>query len=664
MTKLGITRRGAALDIWEWAQVFLLLANLMWTTLCLGGYRPETMVVTSALNGILAAVHLLGFFVLRPERPDGSGAVLRVHPAGWLLLPFLVYAAANVVWVTDVPWLGWRDWLGWLQAIALFWVVLNGVRSTAARAVVFWSIVAIAFVAVLLACYQRFANPEWLMLGRVQANHFIGRASGPFGIPNSLAALLLLVFFPLVALALKRGASAVQRVFFGYLALVFAFGLVLTISRGAWLAALLVFVAWPVLVARTSWWRRLLLGGAAFAGLLAVIAILFATVPLVRERLTALKTDAGEKTRPIMWRGAWDIFEEAPVWGSGAGSYNTVFEQHRPENFQDEPVWAHNDYLNTLSDYGAVGFLLFFGPCCWIAWRCAWRNYPNEVNPEAAEHDLTENAVARFRSGIRRRGSDTIPLGGIVAGLAAFALQLFVDFHLKIPALAMAFATLAGLAVQRRWPAGWSRSERGAAIERDFCVVAGTFVLGGAIWFASPLYRAEALRYAARQSIDRLAIRGTPVDEWQPVLTDAIDFLTRATRLDVNNGATWADLSYATALLAIVEPKRAKDFGAKAERFAVRALACASIVPEFWVRRGVALDLQGRRIEAGRPFVHALQLAPANATMWYYQAAHLSLDTADPARALAAVTFCLRLDPGKREAQALRQRLAERSRAP
>ena len=47
-------------SVWEWAQTALLVGNLGWTTLCLGGYRPETLRITSALNGLLLVVHLLG----------------------------------------------------------------------------------------------------------------------------------------------------------------------------------------------------------------------------------------------------------------------------------------------------------------------------------------------------------------------------------------------------------------------------------------------------------------------------------------------------------------------------------------------------------------------------------------------------------------------------
>src|SRR3954469_25281277 len=87
---------------WEWAQTVLLAINLAWTTLCLGGYRPETMVVTSALTGLTLVIH----FVARWLRPR------RIRPASWVALPFVFYAAANVLWVTPVRWLGWFDWFG------------------------------------------------------------------------------------------------------------------------------------------------------------------------------------------------------------------------------------------------------------------------------------------------------------------------------------------------------------------------------------------------------------------------------------------------------------------------------------------------------------------------------------------------------------------------
>ncbi len=667
-SRFNFGERGRA-AVWEWAQVALLVANLAWTTYCLGGYRPETMVGSSALTGALLAVHLLGRGWSAWSSTRSDATLFRFHPAGWWFVPFLVYAAANVAWVSPVPWIGWRDWLGWAQMIAVFWVVLNGVRSRDARAALFWSLVAIGFVAVLFACYQRFVKPDWLAMGRTQANQFIGRASGPFGIPNSLAALLLLLLPPMIGLVFQRGASAVQRVLGGYLALVFAFGIFLTISRGAWLALVLVAVAWPVFARRGAWWRRLTWAAVAMAALGGTVATLFWTVPRVRDRLTSLQLDEGERTRPIMWRGAWKIFEEHPVWGSGGGSYNVVFEKHRPARFQDEPVWTHNDYLNTLSDYGAVGFGLFFGACAAVGvgvWRSARRRRLADVG--AAETGGWWGARSAPRLPLDRLGALRAPNGQagsyLCAGMAAFALQLGVDFHLKIPALAMAFAMVAALAVQEFWPV-IAEAEGGARNARRFgCAVGSIAVLAGVIFFAAPVYRAEALRYGARQEMDRMAVRQLPESEWPPVLSWLRADLQRAVEIDPANGRAWAEYSYANALWARAEPANAARHGAEALRAADRALACSAVVPEFWLRRGVALNVLGRRVEAGGAFVEALKLAPANAVAWYYHAVHLSLDRAEAGRARAAVDFALRLDPQNGDAQALRRRLTERGRSP
>src|SRR4051812_47679004 len=198
MSTPASTSRASA---WEWTQAALLAANLAWTTLCLGGYRPETMVVTSWLTGFLLLVHGAGFAVKH----------WRVHPVSWWLLPFLFYALANVLWVTPLPWLGWFDWFRWAQMIVVFWVTLNGLHATAPRRALYVSMAALAVVAACMAFFQRFVEPGWLMLGRVQSPQYRWQVSGPFGIPNSLAGFLILLLPSLGLLAFRRESGAVER---------------------------------------------------------------------------------------------------------------------------------------------------------------------------------------------------------------------------------------------------------------------------------------------------------------------------------------------------------------------------------------------------------------------------------------------------------------------
>ena len=406
----------------EWVLAVLVIANLWWTALCLGGYRPETMVIASAVNAATFALWL-AMKAWRRRR-------FAVRCAALATLPFLVYGAVSAGWLTPVPWLGWQDWLRWAQMAVVFWVALHGIRAARAHEALFWSMVALGVVAVCMAVYQRLADPAWLTMGRRQAAQFVGRSSGFFGIPNSLAALLNLLLPPMVALTFQRGAGAVQRVFCGYLAALFACGVVLTVSRGAWLSLGMALALWPLLAFRDTarrWWWSL-----AVAVLLAAsVALLYWNVATVRVRLDSLRHNQGEAARAVLWRAGWELAREKPLLGTGAGSYGVLFERHRPERFWDDPRWVHNDYLNTLSDYGLVGFLLSFGVASVLLGRCLRLLRTDGRSGSAG------GPAGRMRS-IR---------AGLVIGLLAFALQLCVDFNLKIPALAQMAAVAAALVI-------------------------------------------------------------------------------------------------------------------------------------------------------------------------------------------------------------------------
>jgi len=618
---------------WEWAQAALLAGNLAWTTLALGGFRAETRIVTLMLTSALVVVHFL-------TRALARGGSPRVHPAGWLLLPFLVYAAANAQWVTPVRWLGWMDWLGWAQMVAVFWVTLNGVRASGPRRLLFLMLVLLGIVGVACACYQRFVRPDWMALHRLWPGDLEGRASGTFGLPNSFAGFLLLLLPAMGALAFRRSGTAMERVWWGWVAVVLSFGLMLTLSRGAFIALALALIAWPLWAAHGGWWRRIRIAVTIMAGVAIVGGAIIWKVPKVRARMHALVLNAGERTRPIMWRAAWALVREQPALGTGAGSYNVLLERHRPAQFPDNPLWAHNEYLNTLSDYGFVGAGLFWGACGFMAWRC-------------------------MRAGDRgkTRRSDWLESPTVVAalgvGLLAFGLQMGLEFHLKIPALALMLATTAGLVVSRTWPGGVSPAEcrppQWTAIGYGIAGVAGALMV--ARW-GTPLLRAEAWREAGRYAIDRLAGVAPEHADFRSGVERSVALLQCATELHPANGQAWADLSYATSLLSNLDQARRADIGRDAERAAEKALQGPAINFEFWVRRGVARDLQGRWEEATPDFFQAVKLAPNNAYAWFYLAEHLYRFNGARGAGLAALETCLRLDPGNPPGLALRQRLA------
>ena len=615
---------------WECVQVALLALILSWTTLGFGGYLAGTMTVTTGLVALSLAVH--GLWRAWGARVPGW------HPAGWGIVPFMGYAAANVWWVTPVPWLGWQDWLGWAHASAIFWVAVNDVRSRLGRQLLWGLLLGLATVAVGFACFQRFADPAWLPWGRAQAAQFLGRSSGPFFVPNSFAALLVLVIPSVLFPVFHGGAGAVGRLGFGYLGALLLLGLGLTISRGAWLGLALALLAWPLVAGRAAWPRRVARVLAVAIVLATVAGTAYLMVPKIRERFDYLVQHSGEKSRPVLWRAAWLIFAEHPVWGAGAGSYNTLFERHRPEQEQKEPQWAHSDYLNTLADYGLVGFVLVCGAVGFVSWRCVRRQTPVPTHRAWDWFETREFSAA---------------LG---VGLAAFALHLAVDFHLKIPALAMSVAVVAALVVGREWPLREMPPPRWRRVLGTGWMIVAVI---GAVGWSIPIYRAEAIRDVTRRRLDALARVPAPTPaERISVARAAHDALSRALALNPANAQAWSDRAYTAAILGRDDPAQENMLGRAAEADARQALARSRVVPEFWLRLGVALDMQRRWWEAGEATAEALRLAPVSAQTWFYYAYHLSLNPVTVPRARSAVATSLRLDASVPEAECLRQSLA------
>jgi cytochrome c-type biogenesis protein CcmH/NrfG len=519
---------------------------------------------------------------------------------------------------------------------AVYWLARRGVRSPAPRRLLFFALIFLGVVSVALGCYQRFVQPGWLMLGRAQVEQFMDRASGPFGIPNSLAGFLILLLPAVGALAFRPRAVAIERVWWSWVLLVFAFGLWLTVSRGGWIALAIALVVWPLIQRNRRWPKRAVAAIVVLALVVAAGAVLYSSAPGVRNRFDRLVRDSGELSRPILWRAAVGIFSERPIVGGGAGSYNVRFEAHRPEGFVDDPQWAHNEYLNTLSDYGLIGLVLLAGA---VGLMIAQSRRRSDESREL-DHDWIDSRFVR---------------SGFAIGALAFGLQAFVDFHLKIPALAMTLAVVG--AMVPRPPASSSERSASRLVRVGWVIAAGGVAL--ALFPVTSLYRAEAMRYGARQRMDAVASRSGA--EITAAISRVESDLQRAVGLAPYHAGAWSDLAFALELRAFADPAQTSQLATPAADAARHAVALADQVPEIWIRLGVALDMQGRRPDAAAAFEKAVKLAPKNSRAWYYYANHLSFATDQRDAALRAIATSLSLDPGNRAAEALHVKLNERS---
>jgi len=619
-----------------WLQAILFGANLVLSCLGLGGFPPLVQVYGLALCSLLVCTHLL-------LRATGlARAHLRFGLADGCFAAFLILAAFNAEHVSPFVWLGRGDLIAWTQLFACFWILRSECTGAGPRRFLWVLLLSLGVLGVILGLYQRFVDPRWLMLGRTQVDQFLHRASGFFGIPNSLAGFLLLLIPSSVAACLRPGAPIAQRVLFAYLSVLFLLGLVLTITRGAWLSLALALAAWPLLQSGRKGLSRYGFSALVLCAFLGLTVLLQHHSPAVRDRLEALSRDAGETSRPVLWNAAWTLFKEDPWTGKGAGSFDLLFERHRPEPFQTRAQWAHNEYLQVLTEYGLPGMLLLSVGCLLFYHR--FLREPLVAEPEGA---------SPYWGTLRHRWVRQ----GFVVGLIAFCLHLFLEFHLKLPGLALAFVAAVLLALPEE-PRSRPSAVQGT-LREGWPWLLAAFGAAALSWFGClPLLRAEALRHSARTAFEKRlpGLAGTPAA--LQLLGSSEASLREAVRLCPSHGGAWADFAYVLALEARERPAKIRTLGLEAERAADRALALSREHPEFWLRKGVALDMQGRWLEAGPCFVRALTLAPASSNARYYLAYHYSLRPSTRALARALIANCLRLDLSHAPAQNLAAQMA------
>ncbi|HEX4930378.1 MAG TPA: O-antigen ligase family protein [Gaiellaceae bacterium] len=224
----------------------------------------------------------------------------------------------------------------------------------------------------------------------------------PLGYANALGGLAA------IALAATLVLARVPRLRLLTLAVCFLFliTVVLTGSRGGWLAAL-VGAAVAVLLAWGR--RRLAAAAAAVAGLALALALALPAGPLVDEAA------ARGGDRAWYWHVAWQEVSAFPVAGRGAGTFELAWLEEQPISVS--VVDAHSVYLETFAELGLVGLGLLA-----LA--------------------LAPPLVAAFR------GVGGITSAAATGGYVAFLFHAGVDWDWEMPAVTVA-GLLCGAAVLR-----------------------------------------------------------------------------------------------------------------------------------------------------------------------------------------------------------------------
>ncbi len=281
---------------------------------------------------------------------------LRVMPlAAWL---WLAWVTASLMWSPVL------NWAYYFQLIQLFLATLLIAdylsRSPEKLSVILKGYMTSAFIIAMLGIYNFFVNS-----GNASGFSFESRSSALEGQGVETFAFSLIPAFLGGFHYLITAKRASGRWLSGGVMLVFATGMIVSGTRGSWVAtiAALVLVYLPRLKAKH---------------LLTIVLVMMMSVslvlqiPTVRDFIYFRASDAissGGAGRVNIWLVSWQMFLQHPVLGVGWRVQEVIMDIRDLERVPQNITWddylgfrpriAHNVYLGVLVEIGLIGFILF-----------------------------------------------------------------------------------------------------------------------------------------------------------------------------------------------------------------------------------------------------------------------------------------------------------------
>ncbi|HEX8944363.1 MAG TPA: O-antigen ligase family protein [Gemmatimonadaceae bacterium] len=298
-----------------------------------------------------------------------------------LLAAFLVSGAVSTVFAINL-WAAERALAISLSGAALFWVASALRRAGLVRPL----LVALAWSVVLGAA------TSLAQAYGVQTEYFsLNRAPGGMFGNRNFVAHLAAIGTPVVVLVALTARPGFGSLFGGVSMAVVAAALVLSRSRAAWLAVVVLAVPVIILAIRTwSRWceprtlrRLIVLGVFAAAGVAAAVLLpnrleWKSESPYLDSAVGLVNYKAGSgKGRIVQYTNSLHLTEAHPVFGVGPGNWAVAYPKYAsrgdPSMSQEDGItsnpWPSSDWVAFLSERGVVGLALLAMVMIGLLWR-------------------------------------------------------------------------------------------------------------------------------------------------------------------------------------------------------------------------------------------------------------------------------------------------------
>jgi len=391
----------------------------------LTGYLIVAALLSFSLNRISGKQELIGLpkwiwlFYLMPVSLAALNGIPHLGE-----VPSYMLAAGTFSSVTPVKYI--KDLLIYpLLTVIWMWLLMHAVRDSV-RPERFIGVLAFAAVlpaalAVIIAATSGISL-QYLASGAAESRSYL-EITGLH--TNEMGIFLASAFGPLIFSA-PNARSVIGRLALWSSLVIVALGLLLTFSRGAFVAACVSMLFFLVRAkgSKLIKWSILLMIILVFAA--------FGSALLTRisdgwsgSASSFSRASAVTAARTDIWLSLWPEVENHPILGSGLGSTAWSAAAHDTPDFSNHP---HNLYLQILLDMGLVGLTLLLV----FYWRFA------KTLTKAVSEDLTNQPPPLISAYLQ----------GAYAALLGYLLEAFSNgFYIPVPENTLLWASLAlGLA--------------------------------------------------------------------------------------------------------------------------------------------------------------------------------------------------------------------------
>ena len=394
-----------------------ILAILVFGPLAIGAVRTLEFVVIQTLTMGVVFLWILRLWLSRHP-------VLFWPPLCWAVLAFVVYAIIRYHFA-PIEYVARFELIKVLVYAFLFLAILNNLNRQESTQTIALTLVTLAFVLSVFAIFQ-FITHYGKVWNMIKPEDYLGRGSGTYINPNHFAGFVEMILPLALAYSLMGRFSSGVNIILSYTSLVLVIGLGVSQSRGGWMACLLMLLSFFALSFFQRDLRTRSIIGITLLLALGIVAV--ANTEQSQRRVKQLISgDKIDNDRFRYWNSAIQIWREDLWWGAGPAHYDFRFRQYRAEKIPGRAQYVHNDYLNTLADWGIVGlgiiaaFIALFYAGVFKTWNFVQRN----------PHDL----------GARKSNKVAFVFGGAF-GVLAMLFHSVLDFNMHIPANAITLLVL------------------------------------------------------------------------------------------------------------------------------------------------------------------------------------------------------------------------------